>query len=267
MPEQELTQQLTPTLEIPDEEYLKLVPKVLTRSPDEFTEFQEAYNAKIDATGETSEFSKERIRIVAQAQLWEVPSLAGPQQVKKLVGVIVGQHDFRAYYKDKDAGKVPPDCSSVDMVNGSGTPGGLCINCPLSKFSSAEGDSEAQACRHLRHIYLIRSGESWLPDIVVLPPTSIKSYNNYNDALLRDYGASIWGVITELTLERAENPQKKVYSTAKFRPICRLRKEHRLTGRMVGDCNENMLKAGRALRVIGPNEPFHQIEGGAPNVS
>ena len=256
-----MSQELT---KLTDEEYLKSVPAVLQKTPEEFAEFQEAYNSNVDSSGGINEFSTDRIRILAQSQQWQVPTISGEKKLEAIQGVILGYHDYRAYYADPDAGKVPPDCSSMDLVNGTGTPGGLCLKCPNAKFR--DDDDTAQACRHMRHLYLLR-GDAWLPEIVVLPPTSLKSFDKYNTNLLRFYGTPVHGVVTELTLEKAENPQKKVYSTAKFAPLAKLTREHRLAAATLGACNSNMLKAGRALRVIGPGENAQQIEGAASNVS
>ena len=49
-------------------------------------------------------------------------------------------------------GSNPPDCGSFDGITGTGTPGGICKNCPFNQFGSGEGKSKA--CKNRRMLYL-----------------------------------------------------------------------------------------------------------------
>lgn len=159
-------------------------PAALLVSEQEAAEFREAYAANI-ASGSITEFDLQRIKIVNGEALWKIPTLEGSATAPAIEGVVVLTRDTRAYYPSKEIKNQPPDCSSNDAITGiprAGTNddrqkaglapiGGECAKCPMAQWESA--DSGAQACKQSKQLFMVR-GTSMLPELVTLPPTSLK---------------------------------------------------------------------------------------------
>ena len=129
------------------------------------------------------QMSFQRVKIPAGGTLqFEMPSddPDNPDYEKTLVGVILHNHATCAYWPagseyDDDT---TPLCSSVDGKVGIGTPGGACAACVMNRFGSAPDGSKGKACKNMRVLYLLRSGE-YMPLQVNLPPTSIKPFKAF----------------------------------------------------------------------------------------
>lgn len=198
-------------------------PSGLMISEQETAELQEAYASNISG-GQISIFHLDRIKIITgPTPMWSVPTLGDEKPVSRIEGIILGSRDIRAYYKSKEAGNVPPDCSSNDCENGHGNPGGKCAACPLAEWDSADGESAAQACKQMR-LLLFLYGTAKVPDVVSLPPTSVKASINYFYKLFKE-GIPKHGVITAIELEKAQSKAGKSYGKAKFTFIRRLSAE------------------------------------------
>lgn len=166
-------------------------------------------------TGGITEFDLPRIKIPAGGgTTWQVPTLEGDASETVLEGVILSARDGRSYYKDsieKTGGGQPPDCASVDGVNGTpGTgenkgPGGLCASCPLGGFGGP--------CKPGKLLFIIRKG--LLPDVVQLPRTSLKPVREYLLKLASN-AVPYFHAITRIGLAKDKNPQGITYSKATF---------------------------------------------------
>ena len=160
-------------------------PKALTLAKEEAVAVQEAFAINI-ASGAVSEFDLPRIKIMSGAALWLIPKLEGDETAPSIEGVIVYARDTRAYYAAKNAGSVPPDCSSPDAITGASRPGinlgGECAKCPMAQYGSAvDGDGQAgegQACKQMKQLFMLR-GESMFPEVASLPPTSLKNARQF----------------------------------------------------------------------------------------
>jgi hypothetical protein len=110
-----------------------------------------------------------------------VPGPDGEEAETEIRGVIVYQHQSRAYWKgsmdDEAVGAGPPDCAADNGKWGQGNPGGECAKCPMAAFGSGKG-GRGQACKLMRNVYFLMSGKS-LPIVIQVPPTSLKSYKAY----------------------------------------------------------------------------------------
>jgi hypothetical protein len=150
-------------------------PAALLVSEQEAAEFREAYAANI-ASGSITEFDLQRIKIVNGEALWKIPTLEGSTTAQAIEGVVVLTRDTRAYYPSKELKNQPPDCSSNDGITGTAKAGvnlgGECAKCPMAQWESAP-DSGAQACKQSKQLFMVR-GTSMLPELVTLPPTSLK---------------------------------------------------------------------------------------------
>jgi hypothetical protein len=129
-------------------------------------------NAKLSA------FNLDRIKMPSGGGIaWEVQTLEGPSPEKALTGIIVYHRDVRTFWRSEYSGEGnPPDCSSDDGLHGFGDPGGDCSACPFAQFDS--GRNGGQACKQQKQVFLLM-GDSMLPAVVNLPPTSLRPYRDF----------------------------------------------------------------------------------------
>ena len=201
---------------------IKPAPLALTLSDTQVAEHQEAFVMNV-ASGNVSAFDLPRIKIMTGAALWLLPGLENDETAPKIEGVIVYARDTRVYYSKKDAGNVPPDCSSTDNIHGSGKPGGECVKCPLAQWDSAPDGGAGQACKQVKQLFMMR-GDSMLPEVVSLPPTSVRAAGKFFLALASK-GVPYTGAIVSIELEKAQNAAGKPYGKAKFTVVRRLSRD------------------------------------------
>lgn len=166
------------------------------------------------------QMSFQRVKIPAGGTLqFEMPSddPDNPDYEKTLVGVILHNHATCAYWPagseyDDDT---TPLCSSVDGKVGIGTPGGACAACVMNRFGSAPDGSKGKACKNMRVLYLLRSGE-YMPLQVNLPPTSIKPFKDFLNRAFMFRCRATYGSIVQIGLKR-ENNGTNDYSVATFK--------------------------------------------------
>ncbi len=174
-------------------------------------------------SGNLSEFDLPRIKIPAGGGTqWTVPTLEGEAMEPQIEGVIVLARDTRAYYSQpisETGGNQPPDCYSTDGATGCGKPGGACITCPLAAYGSAPG-GRGQACKQIKQLFVLR-GSQLLPEVVTLPPTSLKAAKQYL-LKLTSQGIPYYAVVTRIGLERTKNAQGIAYSRAVLSFVRRL---------------------------------------------
>ena len=170
------------------------------------------------ASGSITEFDLPRIKVNSGTALWLIPGLEGDTTAQVIDGVVVQARDTRVYYASKDAGNAPPDCSSLDGETGVGTPGGACAGCSLAKWDS--GENGAQACKQVKQLFMLR-GTSMLPEVVSLPPTSLKAVRQFF-LKLATQGIQYYQCILRIELEKAQNQQGKVYGKAVMRFVRKL---------------------------------------------
>jgi hypothetical protein len=167
-----------------------------------------------------------RIKIPSQGGTkWQIESAVGTEVVDALDGVILFTTRRRAYWKDPNPSQSPPDCASVDMVNGSGNPGGECEQCPFNAFGTAK-NGHGKACKETRVFFLLRPGQV-LPDVVAASPGSLKAVRKYLMDLSQ-VGAPYCAVVTRFGLEKATNADNTAYA--------------KITAKMVGKLDEASYK-------------------------
>lgn len=186
--------------------------------------------------GETiSEFDLDRVKMPSGGgRTWSVPTLDGEEDKREVEGVIVYYRDARSYWSTPfEGGSEPPDCSSPDAQFAQGDPGVsvptdphgrlICAQCPHSQFGSAEGDSNAQACRLGRLLFLL-TPETLLPLVVALPPTSVQFAKRYF-LRLASRAVPYSGVVTKIGLDKTKSGGGIEYSIATFSMGARLEGE------------------------------------------
>lgn len=140
------------------------------------------------------------------ATKWTIEAAAGSEMADVLEGVILHNTRRRAYWENPNPSQTPPDCSSADMTTGIGSPGGSCAACPFNQFGSAP-NGRGKACKEVRLFFLLRKGQV-LPDVVSVSPGSLKNVRKY----LTSLPIPFWGVVTQLTLEKATNADGVIYA-------------------------------------------------------
>lgn len=152
--------------------------------------------------------------------MWEVPNINGDfDNVAELEAIIIMSKPNRSYWAEKfedSGGGAPPDCISMDMIYGQGTPGGQCETCPNNQWGSGTGGN-GKACKETRQCFLLMPG-SILPVVLTIPPSSIKK-DGFVPYKLRLAGAGIMlhQVTTVMSLEKAKSKSGITYSKIKFR--------------------------------------------------
>lgn len=179
--------------------------------------------------GGITEFDFDRIKIPSGGGMaFNVSTLQGEDSEKTISGVIVLARDSRAYWQksmEEGGGSQPPDCHSNDGIIGIANPGvnagGDCVKCPLAQFGSdskivngATVQGRGQACKAIRQLFLLR-GDSLLPVVLPLPPTSLKAAKQYM-LRLAGQGVPYWAAVTKIGLEPAQNAGGIKYAKATF---------------------------------------------------
>lgn len=129
-----------------------------------------------------------------------------PEYTKSIEGVLMYTHLANAYWPagseyDDDA---PPMCQSVDGKTGYGTPGGMCQDCMLNQFGTDSKGGAGKACKNMRMLYILRSGES-MPLQLALPPTSLKGYNDFVSAAFLNRQRGICSGVVQITLKKVSS--------------------------------------------------------------
>jgi len=165
----------------------------------------------------------QRVKIPSGGQLqFELPSddPDNPDYARYLEGVIVYSHNSNAYWADGEDydDNAPPACQSADGKLGYGTPGGLCADCPYNRYGSdKKGTGKGKACKNMRVLYLLRSGEM-MPIQLSLSPTSIRPYSDFVNAAFLSRRRGVCGGLVRIGLKKKNNG-KDDYSVATFQKV------------------------------------------------
>ena len=159
---------------------------------------------------EVNGFSLPKIKIPAGGGT----SFEEPVDGKSFEAIILVHQNLRAYWENEYEGDgTPPDCSSMDTVTGVGTPGGLCGKCPMAQFGTDKNE-RGQACKKVIKLFVMRENRA-LPEVLTLPPTSLKAYRDYV-LELASLGVMKYGIMTKFSLEKEKNASGIAYSKIKM---------------------------------------------------
>lgn len=167
--------------------------------------------------------SFQRVKIPSGGQIqFELPGddPDNPDYAKFLDGVIVYSHNSNAYWPDGNDydDNTPPACQSTDGNLGYGTPGGICADCPMNRFGSdSKGTGKGKACKNMRVLYLLRSGD-YMPIMLSLSPTSIRPYADFVNAAFISRRRGVCGSLIRIGLKKKNNG-KDDYSVATFQRL------------------------------------------------
>ena len=167
----------------------------------------------------------ERIKMPSGgATVFQIPSEDPdePELMKEFSGAILYHHPIRAYFSTEYTGGTnPPDCGSLDCIEGYGNPGGDCHSCIYNDFGT--GKNGAKACKERRRIYLLREGDLF-PVMLSLPTGSLREFSRYIMRLLSK-GNKSSDVVTRFSLAKATNKGGIPYAKACFKMERRLTAE------------------------------------------
>ena len=152
---------------------------------------------------------------------------------------------------------------SFDGKVGYGEPGGTCADCVLNQFGS-DGNNKGKACKNMRMLYLLRSGE-YMPIQIALPPTSLMPYTRFvNEAFLSRRRKVCTGVV-RIGLKKAVSGSHE-YCVATFTKIADFAGEDLAHIRayadgfvaQIKDINAQRAQAGAAASsIIGDGDVSH----------
>lgn len=209
-----------------------------------------------------------RIKIPGGGHLqFEIPSGNPdvPDYAPYLEGVILYSHNSNAYWPEGSEydDDQPPLCQSFDGKAGYGEPGGTCADCVLNQFGS-DGNNKGKACKNMRMLYLLRSGE-YMPIQIALPPTSLMPYTRFvNEAFLSRRRKVCTGVV-RIGLKKAVSGSHE-YCVATFTKIADFAGEDLAHIRayadgfvaQIKDINAQRAQAGAAASsIIGDGDVSH----------
>ena len=186
-----------------------------------------------------------------------------PDYERKLVGVILYHHLANAYWPEGSEydDNVPPFCQSFDGKQGYGEPGGVCAACAFNQFGSTANGS-GKACKNMRQIYLLRSGE-YLPLQLSLPPTSLRPFNDFMNLAFVARRRPSYSAIVEIGLKRAESGGY-TYSVATFRKVRDLEGEGLAAVKSYAANFKEQVKSLLAQRAENYKSDVESLTGTAP---
>lgn len=198
-------------------------------NPDEAAEAREILAQNLGPRGMGPQ-QLDRIKVPSGgATAWLTQGLDGEEHHKELSGIIIAWDEGRLYWKiaydQRGKSKLPPDCHSNDGFWGVGDPGGECAHCVFNEFGSDPKGGRGKACKEIRRLLVLRDNHL-LPEILTVPPTSLKNCREYLQRL-GNVSVPYWGLITTFRLEKTSNPDGVDYARVVFAAGVRLTKEER----------------------------------------
>lgn len=142
------------------------------------------------------------------------------EYLKDIEGVIIFTHRMNGYWPNAFGSSTNPedkmpDCSSMDGKTGVNLKTGEvceCEHCRYNQYGSDSNGGKGKACKNMRRIYLMRSGD---PNIYLLtvPPTSIKEVNKALTRIMASKGIPYTNLIVGFKLAKATNANGIAYAT------------------------------------------------------
>lgn len=143
------------------------------------------------------------------------------EPMKQIDAVVVFTHRANGYWKraygSGDDTSAPPDCASMDGKTAVWAETGevrTCETCPYNQYNTAVdqagNQAKGKACKNMRRIYMMMSGDPNLY-LLTVPPTSIRDVNKQLTKILAG-GTPYVGMILRFTLERTKNANGIAYS-------------------------------------------------------
>lgn len=143
--------------------------------------------------------------------------------VASFSGVIVHHHRCNALFPEEVQGNTPPICSSNDGAVGYDSETGTarsCDGCPYNEYGTSK-KGRRKACKNMHRLYIMAPGVA-IPLVLCLPPTSLRSVQDYLLKSLAARKLKPSEVLTEFSVGVAQNADGIKYSTVKFKLLGKL---------------------------------------------
>ena len=149
------------------------------------------------------------------------------EPMKQITAVLIFTHRANGYWpgaygSGDDTNKLPA-CSSMDGKNAIWTDTNeprSCETCQMNQYNTATDQAgrttKGKACKNMRRLYLMMSGDPNLY-LLTVPPTSIKDVNKQLAKIIAN-GTPYTGITVNLTLEKAKNANGVSYSKVVIKP-------------------------------------------------
>ena len=139
-----------------------------------------------------------------------------PSFVSEIEGIILYNHSANACWPEGSEydDNTPPQCQSMDGIQGYGNPGLLCEACGNNQFGSS---GKGKLCKNMRMLYILRSGE-FMPLQLALPPTSLKPYRDFANMVFGLRRRPVYGSIVHIELKPVSSNGYD-YSVATFQKL------------------------------------------------
>lgn len=205
----------------------------------------------------------------AGATIWSIPGEGEePDLQKEIVGIVLDHYGTRVYWDTEmtEGGGKPPTCFSLNGREGSLARVernwyGDCATCAFSQWGTATKNGKparGQACQKRHRVFVLIEGQSILPYLISLPPTSgDKTYDgSFSTYVVKLVGKlkSVGEVRTKIKLIKDRNEDNIEYAKTQFF--------------FVADLNEDEKKKVAVLRqmlkLAMREKTFEPDEGSAP---
>lgn len=151
--------------------------------------------------------------------VFEVPSddPQKPNNVPAIEGIILYNHNTNAYWEEGSEYDMntSPVCTSVDGKTGYGDPGGACAECPFNQYGTDTNGGKGKACKNMRSLYILQNNAP-LPINLLLPPTSLKAFNDFTRTAFIMRNRKPWGSLVRIELRKESNGSNN-YAVATFK--------------------------------------------------
>lgn len=139
-----------------------------------------------------------------------------PDYTPAIEGIIIFNHNTNAYWEEGSEYDMntSPVCSSVDGKTGYGDPGGACVDCPYNQYGSDTNGGKGKACKNMRSLYILQNN-SPLPINLLLPPTSLRAFNDFTRSAFIMRNRKPWGSLVRIELRKESNGSNN-YAVAVF---------------------------------------------------
>jgi hypothetical protein len=144
-----------------------------------------------------------QISIIHRGQMYTLPD---ESKVQEFEGIIIDQTPANAWWEkdiSESGGNAPPDCFSMNGVypdEGCNLQqNDECAGCKQNQFGS-DKNGKGKACKNMKRVHILMEDSS-LPRRLTIPPTSIRSFDNYMTELV-DRGLPYGCVVSKFTLAK-----------------------------------------------------------------
>jgi len=210
----------------------------------ELTPLEELIRGELAKDEHAYNFEPARYRIASQVGRFQ-NILDEDELLREIRAIILMSRIVRALWDNRaggdngnsESGKSPPRCVSYNGVQGEWRDGDAvgriipCDACSYNRWGSEQKRDEStgmvirgrgKACKEMRRFLILLEGHDE-PAILTLPPTSIKPFDRYANALRSAKPMSAyWAVLTRIGLDKAANDSGQQYAVATFELAGRL---------------------------------------------